>query len=76
MIQLWQWITQHPIQVLAVENFLLWTANAAIGSLPMPDEKSGKFYDFFFKFSNTFAANVFRVKASIGKAGPQTPPTP
>lgn len=37
---------------------------AAIGSLEMPDEKSGKFYRWFFKFSNRLAANYARAGAS------------
>ena len=38
---------------------------AAIGALPSPDTTSGKFYAWFFKFANSFAANLTR--AAQGK---------
>jgi hypothetical protein len=41
-----------------------WLLTASIGALPMPDTTSSKFYGWFFKMSNTFAANISRVAAS------------
>lgn len=40
-----------------------WGMTAAVGALPMPDSTSTKLYGWFFKFSNTFAANVSRAAA-------------
>ncbi len=37
-----------------------WFFTAAIGALPMPDNTSSKFYGWFFKMSNAFAANISR----------------
>ena len=56
-----------------------WFMTASIGALPMPDNTSSKFYGWFFKMSNTFAANVSR--AAAGKipgsdALPQANPKP
>lgn len=43
---------------------LYYVMSAAIGSLPMPDADSHKFYRWFFQFANTLAANVTRAYAS------------
>ncbi len=40
-----------------------WFLTASIGALPMPDTGSSKFYGWFFKMANTFAANVSRAAA-------------
>ncbi len=40
-----------------------WFLTASIGALPMPDNNSSKFYAWFFKMSNTFAANISRAAA-------------
>ena len=40
-----------------------WFMTAAVGALPMPDNTSSKFYGWFFKMSNAFAANVSRAAA-------------
>jgi len=40
-----------------------WFMTASIGALPMPDTSSSKFYGWFFKMSNTFAANISRAAA-------------
>jgi hypothetical protein len=40
-----------------------WFLTASIGALPMPDTTSSKFYGWFFKMSNTFAANLSRAAA-------------
>jgi hypothetical protein len=42
-----------------------YTFAAAVGAMPSPDSTSGKFYAWFFKFSNTLAANLTR--AAQGK---------
>lgn len=41
-----------------------YVLSAGVGSLPMPDATSGKFYRWFFAFSNTLGANIARVYAS------------
>ena len=52
-----------------------WFLTASIGALPMPDTRSSKFYGWFFKMSNTFAANISR--AAAGKIpGTDNPPPP
>ncbi len=51
----------HPT---AVALGLYYVMSAAIGSLPMPDADSHKFYRWFFQFANTLAANVTRAYAS------------
>jgi hypothetical protein len=40
-----------------------WLVANAISALPIPDTTSGKFYGWFFKFSNGFAANLSRAAA-------------
>jgi hypothetical protein len=40
-----------------------WFLTASIGALQMPDTTSSKFYSWFFKMANTFAANVSRAAA-------------
>jgi hypothetical protein len=40
-----------------------WFLTASVGALPMPDNTSSKFYGWFFKMSNTFAANISRAAA-------------
>jgi hypothetical protein len=52
---------------------LYYMVSAAVGSLPMPDAESHKFYRWFFQFSNTLAANVTRAYAS--KLPNLTPPS-
>ncbi len=47
-----------------------WALSNAISALPLPDDKSSKFYGWFFKFANGFAANLSR--AAAGKI-PGTP---
>ena len=42
---------------------LYWFLTAAIGALPMPDSTSSKFYGWFFKMTNSFAANLSRAAA-------------
>ena len=48
-----------------------YVVSAAIGSMPMPDVASGKFYRWLFQFLNTISANVSRAWAS--KLPPQDP---
>jgi hypothetical protein len=40
-----------------------WFLTASVGALPMPDNTSSKLYGWFFKMSNTFAANISRAAA-------------
>lgn len=65
----------HYLQVHHTQDALIayWLLSAAIGALPMPDDKSSKFYDWLFKFANTVGANLSRVNASFGSR--QQPPT-
>lgn len=54
---------------------LYWAVSNAIGALPLPDNTSSKFYGWFFKFANGFAANLSR--AAAGKIpGTDNPPKP
>jgi hypothetical protein len=64
------YLSAHHTLVVLVSYYVF---SAAIGSLPMPDEKSSKFYGWFFKFSNTLSANLSRAWASYqqGKQPPQ-----
>jgi len=53
---------------------IYWAVSNAIGALPLPDTGSSKFYGWFFKFANGFAANLSR--AAAGKIpGTDNPPT-
>lgn len=51
----------HPTAASLVAYYVV---SAAVGSLPMPDATSHKFYRFVFSFANTLAANVTRAFAS------------
>lgn len=42
---------------------IYWLISNAISALPLPDASSSKFYGWFFKFSNGFAANLSRAAA-------------
>lgn len=61
MTSAWTFIAAHQtIAALAA----WYVTSAAVGSLPMPDTNSSKFYRWFFQFSNTLAANISRAWAS------------
>lgn len=51
-----------------------YVTSSAIGSLPMPDTDSHKFYRWFFQFANTLGANVTRALASKLPPAPPEPP--
>jgi hypothetical protein len=53
-----------------------WAVSNAISALPLPDVNSGKFYGWFFKFANGFAANLSRAVAGKipGANGPNGRP--
>lgn len=52
---------------------LYWLVSNAISAMPAPDTGSSKFYGWFFKFANGFAANLSR--AAAGKIpGSDDPP--
>ncbi len=72
MANIWAFIVAHQTLFTLGAYAVL---SAAIGSLPMPDNTSGKFYRWFFQFSNTVAANLSRVSASFGTKA-QQPPAP
>ena len=61
MTSLILFVKTHPTMVTLALYYIL---SAAVGSLPMPDSTSHKFYRWFFQFSNTLAANVTRAYAS------------
>ena len=61
MTQLFSYISAHSTLFSLLGYYIL---SAGVGSLPMPDTTSGKFYRWFFQFSNTLGANISRVYAS------------
>lgn len=69
----YQWLMTHPVVMSAISIGFYHVASAFVGSLEMPDATSGKFYRFFFAFSNRLAANYARASASNGPAGAQLP---
>lgn len=69
----YQWLVLHPGAVAGLTGLAYHILSAFIGSLEMPDTTSGKFYRFFFRFTNMLAANYFRAQASTGTAGMQPP---
>jgi hypothetical protein len=73
MSTIWAYIVAHQTLFSLAAYAVL---SAAVGSLPMPDNTSGKFYRWFFQFSNTIAANLSRVSASFGTKGQQPPASP
>jgi hypothetical protein len=77
VIQLWQnamaWIQAHPT---ACSLFAYHLGAAFVGSLEMPDNTSGKFYRWFFRFTNRLAANYARAQASSTTMGSQAPKPP
>jgi len=54
-------IQAHPTTSTLVAYYIV---SGAIGSLPMPDQQSSKFYRWFFQFSNTLASNITRAYAA------------
>lgn len=64
------WVKLHPT---AATMGLYYVMSAFIGSLSMPDNTSGGFYRFFFKFVNVLAANFARAQASTTYVGYQPP---
>ena len=71
MTSLITFLKLHPTMVTLA---LYYVVSAAVGSLPMPDSTSHKFYRWFFQFSNTLAANVTRALASKLPAQAQESP--
>lgn len=67
------WLLAHPVAMTSLTLAAYHVASAFVGSLEMPDSSSGKFYRFFFAFTNALAANYARSKASTGPAGQQAP---
>ena len=55
------WIKMHHTVTTMACYYVM---AAFIGSLQMPDNTSGSFYRFFFKFVNSLAANFSRAGAS------------
>lgn len=60
------WVHHSAIVALIV----YYVISAAISSLPSPTAKSGMFYLWFFKFSNTIAANLARAYSSAVERSP------
>jgi hypothetical protein len=72
----------HIFQILGDPYFwglcvVYWLISNAVGALPMPDANSSKFYGWFFKFANGFAANLSRATAGKipGVVDTPIPPT-
>lgn len=56
----------HPTSSILVSYYIV---SAFVGSLPAPQQTSGLFYQFAFKFSNTLAGNLTRAfSAKLGAA--------
>ena len=68
-----QLLESHPLLMSSLSVGLYHVMSAFVGSLQMPDATSGKFYRFFFAFTNALAANYSRAKASEGPIGQQAP---
>jgi hypothetical protein len=66
MIQILTYLHTHPGAATGLTLFGYHVLSAFIGSLPMPDAKSGNGYRFFFNFANVLAANYSRARASGG----------
>lgn len=63
MNDLIQLVQQHPwIAATLTSGAAYHVFSAAIDSLEPPDEKCGKFYRWFYKFTNKLAANYSRTK--------------
>ena len=63
-------MTTTTVAFISVAGSQVFSAFAS--SLPVPDEKSGEWYKFIYKFCNTLSANVTALR---GKAQFETPPT-
>lgn len=70
LTQIWAWISAHQTTCTLGAYYVM---SAFVGSLGMPDNQSGAFYRFFFKFVNALAANFSRAQASTTSAGYQVP---
>jgi hypothetical protein len=66
MIQLLTYLHAHPNMVTGLTLFGYHVLSAFVGSLQMPNAKSGNGYRFFFNFANVLAANYSRARASSG----------
>lgn len=73
ILQIYQWLTLHPVIMSSLSVGTYHVVSAFVGSLEMPDANSSKFYRFVFAFTNRLAANYARASASGGAAGMQPP---
>jgi hypothetical protein len=64
MSKVWNYLVLHRTSASLIAAYVY---SAFIGALPMPDDKSGKFYHWFFVFTNTIAANLSRVNAHFSQ---------
>jgi hypothetical protein len=64
------WVMAHTTTSVFGAYYII---SAFVGSLQMPDNTTGWFYRFFFKFVNALAANFSRAAASSTAAGYQPP---
>jgi hypothetical protein len=64
MLKVWNFLVLHRTSASLIAAYVY---SAFIGALPMPDDKSGKFYHWFFVFTNTLAANLSRVGAHLSQ---------
>jgi hypothetical protein len=68
--ELWKW---HPMLSGAA---VMAIANACVTSMPSPDEKSGKFYNWAFAASHALILAIPRLLATYAPKEPPKPPAP
>ncbi len=59
----YNWLMIHPWILATITTGLYHIGSAFVGALEMPDTTSSKWYRFFFRFTNTLAANYARASA-------------
>lgn len=64
MNEAYLWLMAHPVVMTSITLGIYHAASAFVGALEMPDASSGKWYRFFFAFTNRLAANYSRASAS------------
>jgi hypothetical protein len=70
MQAVYDWMVAHPTLVSLTTYHIL---AAFVGSLEMPNDQSGMFYRWFFRFVNRLAANYTRAQASSTVLGSKPP---
>jgi hypothetical protein len=62
---MFNWIQHHGTESLLI----FWVVSAFFSSIPAPDANSTQAYRQFYKFANTFAANLTRAFATLLPSG-------